>query len=103
MAVSEEGRGACGDIVERGYRVRGRVQGVGFRWWARGLATELGIEGSVRNLVDGSVEVMARGDAASLEGLEARLAKGPPFARVDRVEPLGYALPEGHSGFKIDH
>ena len=39
----------------RGYRVRGRVQGVGFRWWARGVAQDLGLGGTVKNLADGSV------------------------------------------------
>jgi acylphosphatase len=103
MAVSEGGLDAVDDdVVERGYRVRGRVQGVGFRWWARGVALDFGLEGTVRNLVDGSVEVMARGDAASLRGLEVRLAEGPTFARVDSVETIAYTLPVHHSGFAID-
>ena len=74
--------------VRRAYRIVGRVQGVGFRWWTSRTAARLGIGGSVRNLRDGSVEVQAVGSVARLEALEAALAAGPPGARVERVEPL---------------
>ena len=73
---------------DRAYRVCGRVQGVGFRWWARGVAEELAIGGTVRNLADGSVEVRATGDEASLDRLEDRLRVGPRFARVDRLDVI---------------
>lgn len=73
---------------DRGYRVSGRVQGVGFRWWARGVAEELALGGTVRNLADGSVEVRATGDAASLDRLEGMLRVGPRFSRVDRLEAI---------------
>ena len=73
---------------DRGYRVCGRVQGVGFRWWARGVAEELAIGGTVRNLADGSVEVRATGDAANLDQLEGMLRVGPRFSRVDRLEVI---------------
>ena len=74
------------DREERGYRVRGRVQGVGFRWWARGIAESLEIGGTVRNLVDGSVEVRACGRAKDLDELEEKLREGPRFSHVDSVE-----------------
>jgi acylphosphatase len=77
-----------GGPADRAYRIVGRVQGVGFRWWTRGVATELELVGSVRNLPDGTVEVRARGERATMEELERRLAVGPRFSRVDRVEVL---------------
>jgi acylphosphatase len=75
----------------RGFRVVGRVQGVGFRQWTRRTAERLGLSGTVRNLPDGSVEVWATGSNAALHELESALRKGPLAARVDRVESLGRA------------
>ncbi|GLC27210.1 acylphosphatase [Roseisolibacter agri] len=72
-------------------RVEGRVQGVGFRWFVREAAVGLGLSGWVRNLPDGSVEVLAAGDATALATLRTRLAEGPPHARVDRLVELGEA------------
>jgi len=70
------------------YRVVGRVQGVGFRRWTRRFAEDLGLEGAVRNLPDGSVEVVAEGGEAGLAALQRALESGPPLARVDAVEVL---------------
>jgi len=68
-------------------RVIGRVQGVGFRWWARSQADELNLVGWVMNADDErSVELVAEGDAEALAELERRLAQGPPGARVEHVE-----------------
>lgn len=68
-------------------RVIGRVQGVGFRWWARRQADELDLVGWVMNGDDErSVELVAEGDAEALAELERRLAQGPPGARVEQVE-----------------
>jgi len=90
------------DLSQRGYRIVGRVQGVGFRWWTRGVAVELGIAGSVRNHPGGSVEVMARGGRAALDLFEARLKKGPPFSRVDRIEAVACTLAEEVVDFVIE-
>lgn len=73
-------------MTEAGYRVRGQVQGVGFRWWIRSRARALGLAGSVRNCPDGTVEVKARGPADQLAELRLLLAEGPPAARVETVE-----------------
>ena len=70
------------------YRVGGRVQGVGFRWWTRKEAAALGVVGSVRNERDGSVVVEAWGTEAVLAELERRLWEGPAGARVEAVELL---------------
>jgi acylphosphatase len=83
-----------------GYRVRGRVQGVGFRWWTRSRAQALGLTGTVRNCPDGTVEVRARGPVERLAELRRLLAEGPPEARVDGVEEFA----PGHvpdRGFEI--
>lgn len=68
------------------YRVRGRVQGVGFRYFARQRADRLGIAGFARNLPDGSVEVIAEGEAEALAAFEDTLHEGPSFADVEGVE-----------------
>lgn len=69
--------------------VRGHVQGVGFRWWTRSQALELGLRGWARNLPDGRVEVLAQGDASDVDRLLARLEEDPSSAgrpgRVDGV------------------
>ena len=72
----------------RAFRVVGRVQGVGFRWWTRRTAVELGLHGWVRNEPDGSVVVHAGGPEAALSGLEDALRRGPTASRVDRLEPI---------------
>ncbi len=74
--------------------VRGRVQGVGFRWFVRERARRLGLTGWVRNARDGSVEVAARGPADSLRLLAEALRDGPDAAFVESVDELGPALDE---------
>lgn len=85
-------------MAEAGFRVTGRVQGVGFRWWTRSLATELGLTGAVRNLTDGSVSVHARGSDAQLAALRTRLADGPPGAHVTVVESVPFSGDGVHEG-----
>jgi len=65
--------------------VEGRVQGVFFRAGTREQALGLGLAGHARNLADGSVEVLAVGEARAIEALAQWLEDGPPQARVDRV------------------
>ena len=65
--------------------VSGKVQGVWFRASTRAQAERLGLCGHARNLVDGSVEVLAIGDADAIDALERWLHVGPPLARVDAV------------------
>ena len=79
--------------------VHGRVQGVNFRAYTAREAGRLRLRGWVRNLPDGTVEVQASGDPASLDTLERWLGQGPPSARVQRVdatrETLAAELPPG--------
>lgn len=70
------------------WRVHGRVQGVGYRYFVIRWANHLGLAGWTRNLWDGTVEVQAFGEDHSVSQLEAALKEGPSHARVDRLEPL---------------
>ncbi|WP_067967012.1 acylphosphatase [Nocardiopsis trehalosi] len=65
--------------------VRGRVQGVGFRWWVRSRALELGLTGAATNLADGRVEVVAEGPRAQCDELLSLLRTGDTPGRVDGV------------------
>lgn len=69
----------------RHYLIRGRVQGVGFRWFVHREAAELGLCGWVRNTEDGHVEVVASGAPEKLSELRGALEKGSRGSRVDRV------------------
>jgi acylphosphatase len=72
--------------VARRWRVRGRVQGVGFRYFTQRVAAELGLGGYVRNLDDGRVEVYAVGPEEKLSELAGRLYQGPRWAEVHGVD-----------------
>ncbi|MDP9849502.1 acylphosphatase [Streptosporangium lutulentum] len=65
--------------------VRGRVQGVGFRWWTRARALELGLTGWARNMVDGRVEIVAEGPEESCAALLGLLRSGDTPGLVDGV------------------
>lgn len=82
------------------YRVFGRVQGVGYRYFALRQAQLLGVTGFARNQPDGSVEVVAEGPEESLVALEEQLRQGPGFATVTGVEREDVG-PRGDSGFHI--
>jgi acylphosphatase len=68
------------------FRVLGRVQGVGFRWFAERAAERLQVSGWVANQADGSVVGEAAGDSAAVDDFLAALRVGPPGGRVDAVE-----------------
>src|SRR6195952_5980798 len=70
----------------RYYLVKGRVQGVGFRWFVHREAAALGLRGWVRNTESGHVEVVAAGEQATLEHLQTSLSKGSRGSRVDIIE-----------------
>ena len=71
--------------MTRRYLVSGRVQGVGYRFFAQREAMRLKLTGYAENLDDGRVEVLAVGDAPALEEFERALARGPSAARVTSV------------------
>ena len=85
----------------RRYIVRGRVQGVGFRWFVDFEARQLGLAGWVRNLPDGTVEALAMGSEEQLAALYQKLRKGPRAARVDEVLESPAEPVEGLKSFGI--
>lgn len=85
----------------RRFWVSGRVQGVFFRASTREEALRLGLAGWVRNRPDGSVEVLARGTPAALDGLAQWLVQGPPLARVDQVVATEEPGISACTGFEI--
>jgi acylphosphatase len=89
-------------VAARSFIVRGRVQGVGFRWFVEREAHILGIAGWVRNNHDGSVEILAQGTRDQLIGLRSRLREGPRAARVDNVEEAESQPAAGLSSFRIE-
>lgn len=77
-----------GEVREIHLVVRGRVQGVGFRWFVRERARRWGLAGWVRNNPDGSVELAARGDETGLVGIRRDVSTGPQGADVEAVTDL---------------
>ena len=71
--------------VARRFLIRGRVQGVGFRWFTHDVAQREGVTGWVRNLPDGRVEALVEGEAESVTRVERAVRVGPPGARVETV------------------
>ena len=82
------------------FLVHGRVQGVGYRYFVQREADARGVTGFVRNLPDGSVEVVAEADEPVIADLEAQLRRGPSVARVASVERAPIS-PRGDQGFHI--
>ena len=87
--------------VSRRYLINGRVQGVGFRFFAEEAAAREGLHGWVQNLPDGRVEITAEGDAEALERFERRIRQGPRGARVEDVEIDEQAATGRNTGFHI--
>lgn len=86
--------------IARRYVVRGRVQGVGFRYFVREAATRLGVRGWVRNLDDGSVEAVAEGTPAQLSEFAGFLHQGPRLSEVRGVEETESPL-KNHVTFDV--
>lgn len=66
--------------------ISGRVQGVGFRYWAQGEARQRGLNGWVRNCVDGAVAAVFEGPSGAVDGMLRACNQGPRFAKVEQVE-----------------
>jgi acylphosphatase len=88
--------------VAKKYTITGRVQGVGYRFFAERVANQLGICGYVKNLGDDNVEVYAIGDEASLEEFKHHLAEGPRSARVTRIEESDEPVNNRYTRFVIE-
>ena len=88
-------------LIGRRYVIKGRVQRVGFRFFVENAAQREGIHGYVRNQHDGSVEVVAEGDADAIERFEMALRRGPAGARVDDVETNDVGPSNRFGGFRV--
>ena len=87
--------------IARRFVISGRVQGVGFRWFARDAAMREGVAGWVMNLPDGRVEAFVEGDADAVTRVERALRSGPPGARVEHVTVTDEEASGSLKGFSI--
>ena len=87
--------------IARRFTVSGRVQGVGFRWFAWDAATREGLTGFVRNAPDGSVEAVVEGEHDALDRFEWQVSSGPRGARIDHVNRETGPATGRYQGFSI--
>jgi acylphosphatase len=80
--------------------LRGRVQGVGFRFFAERWASRLGVAGHARNLSDGTLEIVAEGPRPAVDSFLEAMRRGPEGATVSGLE-VEWATPRGEDGFEI--
>jgi acylphosphatase len=85
----------------REYRVTGRVQGVGFRFFVERAASREGLHGWVRNDPDGGVTITAEGDAEALDRFEWAVRQGPPPSRIDAVDVSDVGASGRNVGFRV--
>ncbi|TWH00602.1 acylphosphatase [Mesorhizobium sp. J18] len=83
-------------------RIEGRVQGVGYREWARRQAQSLGLDGWIRNEPDGSVAAMVVGEDENVAELVERFRLGPSLASVSSVKVADTTIPAERNGFHIE-
>jgi len=88
-------------MVIKRFRVMGRVQGVGFRYFVLREAANLGVDGWVRNCADGTVEALARGTTEDLGRLKERIQEGPRSSRVISVSVADGSDEDVPQGFEI--
>ena len=90
------------EMRARRFLAMGKVQGVGFRWFTRRAASELGVAGRVRNLPDGRVETEAAGTVDRLDAFREKLQQGPSGSRVTKIEEQEISPVPDWDGFVID-
>jgi len=88
--------------IARIYTISGRVQGVGFRFFAERWANQLGVRGYVKNCSDGTVEVCAIGDQDALQEFKRQLAEGPRSAHVSRIDEREENADKRYTAFLIE-
>jgi acylphosphatase len=88
-------------ILARRFLARGRVQGVGYRWFAIRAAERLGVVGYARNLPNGDVEVHAQAEESALQSFKQELQRGPHGARVTEVGEQELPVSNSYSAFHI--
>ena len=90
-------------MIKKRFRIYGYVQGVGFRYFTWQYALKIGVTGFVRNLADGSVEVIAVGSENQIDALNAWLQHGPRTAIVDNVFSENYLGEKEFTAFQVLH
>ena len=90
-------------MIARRFIVRGRVQGVGFRYFAIRAARSCGVTGTVRNLADGSVEAIAEGMPSAVEEFRRELERGPSYAHVTRIDESDLPVTGRYNGFDVTY
>jgi acylphosphatase len=90
-------------MAARRFIVKGRVQGVGFRYFAVQAAQRAGVTGAVRNLRDGSVEAIAEGSLGNLTAFRLELEKGPSFSRVTSVDEQEIQPTNRYTDFEVSY
>lgn len=90
-------------MIKKRFRIYGHVQGVGFRYFTWQYALKIGVTGFVRNLADGSVEVIAVGSENQIDALNAWLQHGPRTAIVDNVFSENYLGEKEFTAFQVLH
>jgi acylphosphatase len=83
--------------------IKGRVQGVGFRWYVYDVATDLSLAGWVRNLPGGEVEAVFEGEKKRVEEAVDKCSRGPSSAAVSSVNADWHEKPEGLESFEINY
>ncbi|MBS3741304.1 MAG: acylphosphatase [Candidatus Cloacimonetes bacterium] len=83
--------------------ISGRVQGVWFRGYTKKIANSLDLKGYVKNLRNGDVEILAKGDNENMDELLNKVRTGPPAARVDSVQTKEVSEPVNYESFKISY
>ena len=90
-------------MIARRFIVKGRVQGVGFRFFAIRAARRIGVNGTVRNLADGRVEAVAEGLPDQINDFRAELRRGPSYAQVTSVEEKEMRPTGRYTGFDVEY
>lgn len=90
-------------MVARRFIISGTVQGVGYRFFAMRAAARHQVHGTVRNLPDGRVEVLAEGDRTAMDEFKNDLATGPAFASVSDIEETDEPVTGRYRDFRIDY
>jgi acylphosphatase len=89
--------------IARKFIVRGRVQGVGFRFFAIRAAQRIGVVGTVRNLPDGTVQAIVEGTPDAVGEFRSELWRGPSYADVNAVDETDLRVTGGYTGFNVEY
>jgi acylphosphatase len=90
-------------MIARRFIVKGRVQGVGFRYFAIRAARSCGVTGTVRNLPDGTVEALAEGSTSAMAEFRRELERGPSYSIVVSVQESELSVTGRYTGFDVSY